>query len=72
MVLEMYNKDVRVLMQKLDDVKRELEVSESSRLHVGLLDFDSRRLEEELAHIVAHAKALKPTDFPETHPTVVI
>jgi hypothetical protein len=72
MVLEMYNRDILSLMQKLDDIKKELEVSQSSRLHVGLLDFDAERLEKELAHILAHAKALKPVDFPETHPTVVI
>lgn len=56
------------MLDKLGDVEKELRECQSSRLHVGILNFDSRRLEEELMHIINHAKAVAATDFPETHP----
>jgi len=65
---EFYNRDIELLLTKLEDVATELKACQSSRLHVGMTDFDVRRLEEELMAILAHAKAVKPTDFPETHP----
>ena len=68
---ELYNRDIKVILEKLEDVKQELTLSQSSRLHVGMLPFDVRRLEEELMHIADHAKAVSATDFPESHPTVL-
>ena len=69
---ELYNRDIKTLLEKLEDAMNELRECQSSRLHVGLLAFDARRLKEELNHILCHAEAVAPTDFPETHPTVLI
>ena len=66
---ELYNRDIKSMLDKLGDVEKELRECQSSRLHVGMLSFDCRRLEEELTHIIGHAKAVTATDFPETHPT---
>ena len=71
MAEDFYNRDIDLILQKLDDVKTEMEKCQSSRLHVGLTEFDARRLKEELLHIIAYADAVKPTDFPETHPVVL-
>jgi len=69
--MDLYNRDIEVLLKKLEDVMYELRNCQSSRLHVGLTMFDARRLAEELAHITDHANAVKATDFPETHPVTL-
>ena len=68
---EIYNRDLKLLLDLMDDLKTEITNSQSMRLHVGLVDKDQRRFAETLELFRDKVNAMATGDFPETHPTVL-
>ena len=70
-MVEMYNRDLKLLLELMDDLKTEITNSQSMRLHVGLVDKDQRRFAETLELFRDKVNAMATGDFPETHPAVL-
>lgn len=68
---EMYNRDLKLLLELLDDIKKEIRESQSMRLHVGLIEQDKRLISETLMMYVDKVNAMATGHFPETHPVVL-
>jgi len=68
---EQYNRDLKLLLELMDDLKKEIRESQSMRLHVGLIEQDKRLIAETLRMYANKTDGMMTGHFPETHPTVL-
>jgi len=64
MINDSGNKVVAILRRTIVEVSN----SQSSKLATGWLEFDRKRILDELALAKAEIEASSPADFPESHP----
>ena len=68
---ELYNRDIKLLFDLMDDLKKEIKESQSARLHVGYISTDARRMTELIQILQRKVVAAETGDFPETHPVII-
>ena len=68
----LYNRDIADATKFLDDVKKEMLTSQSSRLHRGFIPEEKRRYVELLNSLSKRVDAMDTGDFPEVHPHTIV